>query len=503
MSIRQLTAKLSPRGWAVLGGSAAVAIVFFYILYSMASQPSYTTLAAGIDPSQTGKITASLDAKGIAYQIQNNGTAIAVQSGQTAQARIALASAGLLGSQQPGMSLFDNQSLGQSNFQQQVTYQRALEGQLANTIQTIQGVSSAQVQLVLPDPQSQLFASNSTPTSAAVLLSDNGTLDPTAVKGIAQLVASSVPNLTADKVTITDSTGQLLWPTSDTSAGGSMMTKENVQARYDSTMAAQVNGLLATTLGPGKAEVQVTADVNANQATTDSLVYAKKGVPLTQTKQTETLTGTGAAPTGVAGTTGTIPGYATTTGNGNNNYRNLTSNTTYGVNKTVTHATIAPGAVNRQSVSVLIDRSVPASEIPALRSAVAGAVGLQPGRGDTLSFGQVAFHGAQPTAAGPGTASSMTKYIKYGLTALGALLFLVFVTRLLKRREHETIAGQPKWLRELESPRPLAAFEAEDEATRVMQLRSPVNVAKRQIEDLVEREPDRVAQQLRAWMAED
>jgi flagellar M-ring protein FliF len=101
----------------------------------------------------------------------------------------------------------------------------------------------------------------------------------------------------------------------------------------------------------------------------------------------------------------------------------------------------------------------------------------------------------------------MLGYAKYGLVGLGALIFLFFVGRQLRKRENESFAGTPTWLRELESPRSLADVEAEraqlDQPTRVMQLRSPVSVAKQQVEDLVERDPDRVASQVRAWMSED
>src|SRR5436305_6211083 len=126
----------------------------------------------------------------------------------------------MLGTRQPGCSLFDKSQLGASNFQQQITYQRALEGQLDTTIEQIQGVDSAQVNLVLPNPQQQLFADNSQPSSASVLLSNSGNLDPSAVRGIANLVASSVPGLQLGKATITDGTGQLLWPTSATDGPG-------------------------------------------------------------------------------------------------------------------------------------------------------------------------------------------------------------------------------------------------------------------------------------------
>jgi len=502
---RQLTAKMTPKGWAMVGGSAAVALIFVYMLFSFASKPSYSTLMTGLDPAQTGKITSTLDTKGIGYEIQNNGTALAVQSDKTAQARIALAGAGLLGNQQPGFSLFDKQSLGQSNFQQQITYQRALEGQLATTIESIQGISNAQVQLVLPDPQSQLFADTTQPSTAAVLLSDSGALDSRSVKGIAQLVASSVPGLDVNKVTITDSTGALLWPRASGAGGagaGTLLAKQSDQAQYDAAMAAQVNTMLTQTLGPGKAQVSVNADLNADQTTLDSINYAKKGIALTQHTDKETLNGTGGATaTGVAGTTAAnIPTVAGTAGTGNSKYNHAVTDTTFGVNKTVAHSVVAPGKINRQTVSVLIDKSVPAAQLPAIKAAVASAVGFSPPRGDLLSVGQVAF--AKPTTASAASPAKMIGYAKYAAIALGALIFLFFITRLLRRRENEPFAGRPTWLRELENPRPLAALEGES-PTQVMQLRPAVNVAKRQVEDLVDREPDRVAQQVRAWMAED
>jgi flagellar M-ring protein FliF len=420
------------------------------------------------------------------------------------QARIALATAGLLGvgSQQPGFELLDKSSLGASNFQQQVTYQRALEGQLDQTIEQIQGVDSATVNLVLPSQQDQLFGENGPSSSASVLLSDSGNIDPSAIKGIASLVTSSVQGLSDQKVTITDSTGALLWPTSGGGASEGATSKQAVENQYDAQMAAAATGLLAQTLGPGKAQVVVNADVNANQATSDILSYGKKGVPLTQQSQTETLKGGGAS---AGGTTGTIPAYAAAGGSSNSNYNNKSSNTTFGVDKTVTHSTIAPGAVNAQTVAVMVDKSVPASALPAIKSAVAGAVGLNAKRGDSLSVSQIAFAKPASTTASPSSPTKMLGYAKYGVIGLGALLFLFFMRRNIKRREREVFGGQPTWLRELETPRPLAALAAgvDDEPADIKRLRSPVNVPKRQVEELVERDPDRVAQQVRAWMGED
>jgi flagellar M-ring protein FliF len=505
MPVAQLASRLSPRGWLVAAGSFIVAVLFIYVFLHMVCKPSYSTLASGLNPAQTGKMTSALDQQGISYQLESNGTALAVQSNETAKARVALAGAGVLGGTHPDLSLFEKQSLGESNFQQQVNYQRAMQGQLEETIDNVQGVSGAQVQLVLPSPQAQLFASSQTLASAAVLLSGTTSLDPGSVRGIAQLVASSVPGLSLNKVTITDGTGQLLWPSgSEGAAGGSEASKQGAQNRYDASMAASLNAMLASTLGPGKAQVQVYADMNVNHTTEEKLTYGKAGVPLQQSKDLETLAGNGSGG-GAATGTANIPAYAQTSAGGKSNYKHEITNTSLGVDKTVTHSTVAPGEINNQHVSVLLDKSVPAASVPAIKEAITNAAGLQPKRGDTISLGQMAFVKPTTTAAGP--AGGIIGYAKYALIALASLAFLFFTSRSLRKRESEEINNEPVWLRELELPVRLS--ELERETSTPTEVHTPVPVAggdapvRQRVEQLAQENPDRVAQQLRTWMQED
>jgi flagellar M-ring protein FliF len=509
MPVAQLASRLSPRGWLIGGGAAVAAILFIYLFLHMVSQPSYATLASGLNPAQTGKMTSALDQHGISYQLQSNGTALAVQSNQVAQARVALAGAGVLGGSHPDLSLFEKQSLGESNFQQQVNYQRALQGQLEETIDNVQGVSGAQVQLVLPSPQAQLFASSQTPASAAVLLSGTTSLDPSSVRGIAQLVASSVPGLSLDKVTITDGTGQLLWPQagSEGGAGGGDSGKQAAQARYDGGMAAGLNAMLAQTLGPGKAQVQVSADLNVNRTTQETLTYGKAGVPLQQCKDLETLAGNGGGG-GVGTGTTNIPAYAGAGAGGKSNYKHEITTTSLGVNRTVTHSTVAPGEINSQHVSVLLDKSVPAASLPAIKEAVTNAAGLQSKRGDTLSIGQMAF--AKPATPTAGPAGGIIGYAKYALIGIASLVFLFFTTRSLRKRESEEIDHEPVWLRELELPIRLSELERETSTpTPIPAPAVPVAGSggdapvRQRVEQLAQNNPDRVAQQLRTWMQED
>jgi flagellar M-ring protein FliF len=499
MQLRALASRFTPRAWLLFGGAALVGIVFLYLFVHMISKPSYATIATGLEPGQTGKMTNALDQHGIHYELQNNGTALAVQSGESAQARIALAGAGLLGNTQPGFSLLEKSNLGESNFQQQVTYQRALQGQLAQTIDNIQGVSGAQVELVMPNPQSQPFAENETPSSAAVLLSGTSALDPGSVRGIAQLVASSVPGLRLEKVTITDGTGRLLWPSG---SGEGATSKQTAEERYDAAMGARLDAILAQTVGAGKGEVQIAATLNTNQTTQESLTYAKAGVPLQQSKNLETLNGNGGGGAGGATGTANIPAYAQTGSGGKSNYKHEVSSATMGVNKVVTHSTIAPGAVENQHVSVLLDRSVPAAAVPAIREAITNAAGIQTKRGDTISIGRLAFaKPVTPAAQGGG----ILGYAKYALLALGAAAFLFFTTRGLRRREQAPLDEQPPWLRELDYPVRLSELEREtpqhpSEEPEPVASGSPV---RRRIEALAQSDPNRVAQQLRSWMQEE
>jgi flagellar M-ring protein FliF len=506
-NLMQTLKKLSPKSWAMIGGSVAAGLVFLVVLMHFASSPSYTTLETGIDASQTNKITSTLAAQGIAYEVQDGGTAVSVESSKTSQARVALAGAGLLGSTQPGFSLLDKQSLGQSNFQQQVTYERALEGQLDSTIESIDGVSSAIVNLSIPDSSDQLFSDASQQTTASVLLSGSGDPSSGQVRGIAQLVASSVSGLQAGKVTITGADGSLLWPHAggDIDSGG-LPAKQAEEQHYDSTESAEINAMLAQTLGAGKAQVVVNADLDTNKATQEQLSYAKKGTPLATHKTQETLSGAGASSAAASGTSSNIPAYSAGSGSGKNSgetYANTSSNTNFGVNKTVTHSVISPGAVQQQSVSVLVDKTVPASAIPAIKKAVSNAVDLQPKRGDTLAISQIAFAPvAKTTVPAAASASMLSKYGKYGIGLL-AVLFLAFAGRAIRKRERESV-GEPTWLHELEAPRTLASLEASAQGpTEVAALQPRIGVAKRQIEDLVQRDPEVVAQHLRSWMAED
>jgi flagellar M-ring protein FliF len=355
------------------------------------------------------------------------------------------------------------------------------------------------VQLVLP--KDELFAEDAKPATAAVLLSGaSAGLDPGAVRGMAQLVASSVPGLALDKVSITDGGGQLLWPREGSADGGFGATsKLAAQDRRDAAMEAELSALLARTVGPDKAQVQVASELNVDKARERTLRYADEGVALREKTEEERLRGGGAGAGGRAGADANIPGYAAGggAGGGTSNYRRQSDETEFGVDKTVRDTEIAPGAVERQSVSVLLDESVPPAMAAELNRAVSAAAGVDRRRGDTITVSRVPF--ARPAAPEQPTAvAGMLGHAKWVALGLAGLLFLFFVRRGLRRREAEAL-GEPMWLREVTAPQSLSALEA----TQALPALPGANPARSRAEQLATGQPEKVAAQMRQWMQED
>jgi flagellar M-ring protein FliF len=336
-------------------------------------------------------------------------------------------------------------------------------------------------------------------------------MDPGAVRGIAQLVASSVKGLKTENVTITDASGTLLWPAGDgtSGSGGMVAGKQALEARYSRALEADLNALLTRTLGPGKGQVSVTADLNADQTKRDKVTYAKgEGTPLKTQTETERLRGGGATNGGAAGTANNIPQYTGPAGGGgaNSNYQRETENTEFGVNKTVDSTTVAPGAVNKLNVALLVDQSVPPEVFTSIQDTVSSAAGIDAERGDTIQAAQVPFAKVETPKAGP-VPTTLFGPLKWVGIGLATLLFLFFMSRSLRKREGEALTT-PAWLTQIEEPVSLAELEQQTQVlsppapTITLPPRAP-DANLQALDQLMEREPERVAAQVKNWMAQD
>ncbi|HWK27761.1 MAG TPA: flagellar M-ring protein FliF C-terminal domain-containing protein, partial [Solirubrobacter sp.] len=223
------------------------------------------------------------------------------------------------------------------------------------------------------------------------------------------------------------------------------------------------------------------------------------------TAESERLRGNGAAAGGPAGTSSNTPTYSNGggSGNGNSNYQSKKSATEYGVDKKVRDTKVAGGTVNKLNVALLVDKSVPADVFSNLKSVVATAAGVQTARGDTITAQQIGFLKEPEPKAGPVPASLLGPLKWVGL-GLAALLFLLFMVRGMRKREGENLT--PAWLTTIDEPVSLAQLEATaslDAAADAMLPPRVPDTSLHQLDQLMEREPERVAAQVRAWMAED
>ena len=501
----ELWRSLELRAQVALVASAIAVLATGYFLFSLASKPSYTVVASGLSAGEGGDVANSLESAGISYQLRDGGATVAVPSQDVTKARVQLAQDNLPNGGHDGFELFDSKSLGSTDFEQKVKYQRALEGEIARTIESVDGVRSAEVQLVLP--KQSLFLDDGTKASAAVLLQSGGSLDSAAVSGIARLVASSVEGLKTDDVTITDETGSLLWPNA---AGGAGTSTSRLQAeqQYSNAVSAQIDSMLVSTLGANKAFARVHADLDLDQQTIESVTYGKQGTKLTNQTDVETLDGKGGtAQTPTTGTTANVgvAGAASAAG-GTSKYSHKKGDTTFGVDKTVESKVVTPGSVQRLSIALVVDKSIPAPQVASLQDAVAALAGIDKKRGDTLSVARVAFGKQAATAAAAkpsplAAAGGPMAIAKWVLLGLGALIFLFFVRRGLKRREREPLGLEPTWLREITESRPLAELEAGGREINLGTDARRQHVAE-QVEEIVRRQPETVANQVTQWMRE-
>lgn len=434
---------LSTRTWALIGGGIALAVVVFFIISSIAGQTSYTPLASNLDVQQSVKLTQALAAQKIPYQTGNGGSSVSVETSQLSKAQALLVTNGY--GAKAGWTLFDKMPLGSTELQQQVDLQRAMQDEIAMSLENIDGIQSASVQLAIP--QKSIYTSEQEPTTASVMVNTGGTpLDPRVVASMAQFVASAVPGLKSSNVSITDESGNLLTsPSSSGSDGGLLGSPTKVQAEqnFDQSEQSRLTALLANIAGPGKVAVQVTADLKWDDQKVQQETWGNKSQPLQQSKSGETFTGNGSTAAGIPGTGSNIPSYGQSNSSGKtgSNYKQAQSNTTYAIDKTLTTTDVAKGGLNKQAVSVLVDSTVPASVFRAIQSATAAAIGYNAARGDQLSVNRVPFaKTATTTTAAP--TGGMAKYLslaKEGGLILLAILFLFFLWRSLRKRERDVM----------------------------------------------------------------
>lgn len=366
-----------------------------------AGRVAYEPLFAGLEVEDQSAIVAYLRENKIPYQLDPAANAILLPRGQVYETRLALASAGLPKGGSTGFEIFDDSKMGMSEFQQRITYIRALEGELQRTIGWMNTIDSARVSIVIPEQR--LFLEQQQPSTASVLLrlKSGVQLGAKQVKAIVHLVSGSVDGLKPENITVVDTSGRVLsdmllddmFPQPDDTVTSLQRTLEKQQERE---LEGKARLMLEQVFGPGKVVVGIKVDLDFDKKTRSSKQFfpnpeTGQGVPRSTQKADESYTGQAPPPVGAPGTTTNIPGYAVNTQNTNSEYNKTDSTTNYEITTQENNEIVTPGSIKRLTASVLVDGELDETRLSELKEVISSAIGYSETRGDSLVVKSMKF----------------------------------------------------------------------------------------------------------------
>ncbi len=519
----------------VLGVGAGVAAMLVAVMMRVGQAPD-ALLYSNLDLREAGEITASLEQAGIDYSTRGDGSTIMVNRDDVGTARLMLAGKGLVTSGSVGYEIFDTQSvLGQTEFQQQINEQRALQGELARTIMSMRGISSARVQIALP--KRELFQADAAQPTAAVVVGLGGrALSADQVRAIRNVVASSVPNLKPDRVTVVDETNLTL--AAGTEEGFTSASAEEAKTSTEALLQSRIRDLVEGVVGPGAARVQVTAAIDMSRSTTQEQRFDPDGqVVRSISANGSESTDTRGAADGGATALNNIPGGEAPGANPEGSTESVTGETTnYEISNTTTTTVKEPGEVRKLSVAVAVDgRLTPAAEpggepayeprsaeeITQIEDLVKAAMGYDEARGDQVRVTNVRFNrDALVTAGGTDGGSPLLNFTRNDILRavellvllVTALLLIFFVLRpLLKSASGSSVpalaggvpvtalqttvvggAGQLSGPSDMDQRLDIARIEGQVKASSV-----------KKVADFVEKHPEESTAILRSWVHEE
>ncbi|RUO59057.1 flagellar basal-body MS-ring/collar protein FliF [Pseudidiomarina insulisalsae] len=451
----------------LIGGAALIALVVALLLWL--STPTYRVLYSNLSEADGGQIIAELDARQITYELNGNGT-ISVPADQVHKLRLQLAEQGLPNTGNVGFNLLDNQAFGISQFAEKVNYQRALEGELASSMEALGPVAKARVHLAMA--KDSVFVRDQQPAKASVILTlhPGRKLGQSQVAAIVHMVASSVAELAPDQVTVVDQRGDLL---SQEAASGSLNgSKLDYIREVERGYQQRIEAILKPILGSDNVRAQVVADIDFSQREATAERYAPNQDPeraaIRSIQRNTNMSGDLQAAGGVPGTlSNTPPGITTAVINSGEetNTDELAASTTpqqlqqdqvvnYEVDRSVEHIQHEQGVIQRLSVAVVVDHhrslsadgateTVPRSEeeLDAIQRLVRQAMGFSAERGDQLEVINSAFIEADPATPAtsnwyqtPEVTGLIAQVMRYVAAALLILGFYLLIMRPLIRR---------------------------------------------------------------------
>jgi flagellar M-ring protein FliF len=435
--------------------------VFGFLILRVTS-PQMTPLFTDLTVEDSSAIVKDLERQGVAYDLKNDGTIIMVARDQVARVRMRLAESGLPKGGSIGYEIFDkSDALGATSFVQNINHLRAMEGELARTIRAIDRVQAARVHLVLPERP--LFSRDKVEPSASIVLKVRGTLESQQVRAIRHLVASAVNGLKPERVSVVDEAGRLL---ADGAAGASDgepgSHADERQAAYERRLRQEVESIVSSVVGPGRARVQLTAEFDFNRITQTSDQFDPEGRVLrsSQTREEQSTTGDGREGQVTVGNE--LPGGARPPAPEGqppaprDQSKKSEEIANYEISRTTKTEVIEGARIKRVSVAVLVDGSYAkgdggdvayqprtAEEIQRIGALVRSAIGFDQKRGDQVEVVNMRFAEAPmtPIAEPTGwssylqfTKDDVLRAIEWAVMGLLGLIVVLVVVRPLVRR---------------------------------------------------------------------
>lgn len=392
---------------ALLGGTGLVLLLALFFGLRMVMAPDYVQLYSGLTPATASSVIDTLEQDGFRVQLSDSGSTISVPRESLPRARMALADQGLPSDGTPGWELFDDTSgLGMNSFLQRVNRLRAMEGELARSIQTIDGVAAARVHIVLPEREA--FSRERPDPSASVIVrgAASRTISRRQGNAIRALVAAAVPDLSPMRVTVLSASGETIL--AEEGEGAAEVTLQSVRAGIEERMAQNITQILSARVGAGNARVQVSVDLNGERQVVRQQSFDPAQRVVRSTETTEESNEDRELAAGEVGVNGNIPAEladgADAEGGNSNTSERTREIVNYEIGKTESETIREPGEVRRLSVAVLVNgiyniadngevdyAERDAEELARLEELVKSAVGFDEARGDIVSVDSLRF----------------------------------------------------------------------------------------------------------------
>ncbi len=532
----------APRLAAMVAVTIAL-VGFFAFVILRVTAPQMTPLFTDLSYEDSAAVVKELERQGVPYELRNDGNTVMVAKDRVTRLRMALAGDGLPKGGGIGYEIFDkSDALGTTSFVQNVNNLRALEGELGRTIRAIDRVQAARVHLVMPERP--LFSRDKVEPSASIVLKVRGTLDPAQVRAIRHLVATAVNGLKPQRISIVDEAGHLLADGAGDDESGGEVTADERRTAFEKRLRDEVEAIVSSVVGPGRARVQVSADFDFNRVTQTSDKYDPEGrvVRSSQTREETSASSDNRENQVTVGNE--IPG------GGNQQRQNQAAApeanavprdqsrkseeiVNYEISKTTKTEVIEGGRVNRISVAVLVDGTYGKNdkgdisyqprtkeEIDQISALVRTAIGFDQKRGDQVEVVNLRFAEApvspisEPSgwlAALQFTKDDIMRAIEMVVMGLLSLVVLFMVVRPLVRR---VLAPEERPLALPAGPAVSAAATTEGEAIKpepsetakmidIAQVQGQVHAQSvTKVGELADKNPNEAVSIIRQWLTE-